>query len=426
MSAAGVIIESMLAQPEVIPEMSCLLKLEHFPDSDHRKIFSLIQKRSQEGQEIDISLILSDLADEMPLDKAQDLLARLNAGNSLTRNLKANVAKLLREHERSQTRAALEAALSTISDKRTDPSAVWEALLEKGVSLQADKPEPHVYTAEDAARSFLNTLALERKHTGELHGLSTGVPGLDEITGGFGKGEFHIYGGLPGRCKTAAALQALAANAKAGHPVLFFSVEMTHTEVMRRLCGAPSVGATASRRVSYLSDAKYNKLIEYTAGEVAKWPVTIVDSGELTPGQVASRARLEIRRRGIELVIVDYLQLLNGPGKELRERVGHCANALRQLAKSTQVPVLCLSQLRRPSSGLNERPSMIELRESGEIEAHAHCVILTYQPITDKGEMTGEDELIVGKNRNGVLGSVPVTFNRYSLTFQPRTYERKQ
>jgi replicative DNA helicase len=132
-----------------------------------------------------------------------------------------------------------------------------------------------------------------------------------------------------------------------------------------------------------------------------------------------ARAKLAIRRYGVKLIVVDYLRLAEVSGRELRERVGEAANTLRKLAKQENVAVVGLSQLKRPEN-INDRPSMIDLKESGDIEAHAHTVLLLYQPQDNKGEFTREDEIIIGKQRNGPLGSEPVRFNKDLLQFEPR------
>ncbi len=124
----------------------------------------------------------------------------------------------------------------------------------------------------------------------------------------------------------------------------------------------------------------------------------------------------------MKLIVVDYLRLVDAPGRELRDRVGYVANALRQLAKSERVGVVLLSQLRRPEGGINARPTMLDLKESGDIEAHSHVVLLPYLPVTNDGRPTLEDELlIIGKNRNGGVGSLPVYFDEKRLQFFDRT-----
>jgi replicative DNA helicase len=110
--------------------------------------------------------------------------------------------------------------------------------------------------------------------------------------------------------------------------------------------------------------------------------------------------------------------------REIRERVGKVADALRQLAKVERIPVVLLSQLRRPQN-VNDVPTMIDLKESGDIEAHAHVVLLLHIPTGPDGKPTGEDTIIIGKNRNGARGPVPVTFSPHKLRFYPRSMERE-
>jgi replicative DNA helicase len=120
---------------------------------------------------------------------------------------------------------------------------------------------------------------------------------------------------------------------------------------------------------------------------------------------------------------VDYIRLVKASGKELREQVGNVTDALRQLAKTERVGVIALSQLARPTGkSLSARPSMLRLKESGDIEAHAHVVLLIHMPMkSDKP--TGDDEIIIAKNRHGPIGTIDVTFSRDRLKFLPRVAE---
>jgi len=124
----------------------------------------------------------------------------------------------------------------------------------------------------------------------------------------------------------------------------------------------------------------------------------------------------------VKLIIVDYLRLVTAPGRELRERVANVANGLRELAKTERIGVVLLSQLRRPEGGINAKPTMLDLKESGDIEAHSHVVVLPYLPITDNGgPLPDEQLLIIGKNRNGRMGPLPVFFDERRLQFVDRT-----
>jgi replicative DNA helicase len=135
--------------------------------------------------------------------------------------------------------------------------------------------------------------------------------------------------------------------------------------------------------------------------------------------RIVSKARLAIQKKGVRLVIVDYLQLIKATGHERRDMVSEATNQLRMLAKETGIPVMALSQLRRPHS-LNDRPTMIDLKESGDIEAHAHVVLLLYMPMAQDTRPSGEEEIIIGKQREGPTGTVPVFFKGSHRIFAER------
>jgi hypothetical protein len=142
----------------------------------------------------------------------------------------------------------------------------------------------------------------------------------------------------------------------------------------------------------------------YAMNDVIQWPLYVDDASKLTIQQIQSRARLYIRKYGIKIIVVDYLLLVDDPTeKEIRLRAGKIVNALRQVAKDENVAVIALSQLSRPKN-IADKPTMISLRESGDIEAAAHGVLLIHMPVNEAGQFTGEDEIIVAKQREGVLG----------------------
>jgi replicative DNA helicase len=133
-----------------------------------------------------------------------------------------------------------------------------------------------------------------------------------------------------------------------------------------------------------------------------------------------------IARDKAKLIIVDYLQLVRADAPDIRERVGRVADHLRILAKTEQVPVVLLSQLRRPQ-GINDEPTLIDLKESGDIEAHAHIVLLIHSPVGPDMRPAIEQKIIIAKNRNGLRGQVPVMLNDAKLLFYSRDLvERRQ
>jgi len=245
-------------------------------------------------------------------------------------------------------------------------------------------------------------------------GLRLGLPALDQLTTGINREELWVVGGMPGRGKTALALQSAMNLAGDGFPVYFISLEMSRYAVMRRLLKM-KFGTAA---VEYPNSKQLSALFEYEK-ELRQLPFYLNDSSSLEIEELISRARMRIARSGIRLVIVDYIQLIRFEGKDRRERVSECTDRLRRLAKDTGVPVMALSQLRR-SQNVNDRPTMIDLKESGDIEAHAHVILLLYMPVGQDGAFTGEDELIVGKQREGPTGKVPIAFLGTKCQFYER------
>jgi replicative DNA helicase len=130
-----------------------------------------------------------------------------------------------------------------------------------------------------------------------------------------------------------------------------------------------------------------------------------------------------VKRHGVRLIVVDYVQIIDCPARDERQAVTRISRALRMLAKDQQVGVLALSQMPRPRDGnLNKRPTKFDLKESGSLEADAHTVVLIYRPVDENNEPTRHDELIIGKQRNGPVTTVPVTYRNEHVRFEPRGF----
>jgi replicative DNA helicase len=266
-----------------------------------------------------------------------------------------------------------------------------------------------------------------------LIGLPTGLSCLDVATGGLRPGELIVVGARPGAGKSALAGQIAIANAEIGNVLAFFSLEMSRLDLCRRFLSAvtdvPAYKLRDPRLMGAKKDDASNPLwrsLAAGAGKIAEWPILIDDNGSPTISEIIARAKLHIARDKAKLIIVDYLQLVRADAPDIRERVGRVADQLRILAKTEQVPVVLLSQLRRPQ-GINDEPTLIDLKESGDIEAHAHIVLLIHSPVGPDLRPAFEQKIIIAKNRNGLRGQVPVMLNDSKLLFYSRDLvERRQ
>ena len=252
------------------------------------------------------------------------------------------------------------------------------------------------------------------------HFLNTGYLSLDQVVGGVAKGAMLILGARPSVGKTALGLNIASEVAKRGEHVLFFSLEMSRAELAQRLISSEAeVGLTNIRS----GQAGPDELAECSsaAGTLAELPLIIDDDAGMTIPGIRARIRREVTARGLALVVVDYLQLINpGAGRRAENRQNEVADMSRQLkvmAKEFNVPIICLSQLSRPPKDVKERkPQLEDLRDSGAIEQDADVVVFLHRSRgTDPRDPTVE--VLVRKNRNGPTGEFPLTFMPHIVRF---------
>lgn len=172
-------------------------------------------------------------------------------------------------------------------------------------------------------------------------------------------------------------------------------------------------------------DVARRQLVQDSMCRVARWPLFVVEDGSLSVQNLLAKARLLIRQEKIGLLIVDYVQLISAPARDERDRLTKVSNALRCLAKDTGIPIVAISQLSRPRDGnQNFRPNKFSLKESGSLENDSHVIILVYRPVDELGSPTGQDELIIAKQRNGPVSNERVFFDSETLTFRERKHSR--
>lgn len=264
---------------------------------------------------------------------------------------------------------------------------------------------------------------LQRK--GELTGVSTGLIDLDKMTFGFHPQEMIVVAGRPSMGKTSLALRfteaaVLPKLSQKAVPTLLFSLEMGADQLaMRLLCGRARVNMTKLRD-GFLSADSQKDLVQ-TAKELKNAPLWIDDAGSLTILEMRAKARrMQSQLNGkLGLVVIDYLQLLSGTDSRVprEQQIAEISRGIKSMAKELKVPVVVLSQLNRESEKERRQPRLSDLRESGSIEQDADLVLLISKKKDNEEEEDGgapvlARELIVAKQRNGPVGTVPVSFVR--------------
>lgn len=253
-----------------------------------------------------------------------------------------------------------------------------------------------------------------RAQNGDDEGVMTGIPSLDRMTRGLQAEDLVLLAARPSIGKSALAGNVAHHAARLGHRVLLFSLEMGGASIAARLIAAQGSLSLGDIRCGRLSEDGI-ELLDRAVAELESREegvrVWIDPTAAITPGALSARARRMHRTHGIGLVIVDYLGLMRVPGKtERREReVAECSAALKALAKELRVPVLALSQLRRPipGAGKERKPSLTDLRDSGALEQDADVVLLLHRASLSATEA----ELEVAKHRNGPTGNIKLAWN---------------
>jgi replicative DNA helicase len=292
--------------------------------------------------------------------------------------------------------------------------------------------------------------AAAMKSGGHLSGLTTGLDGINNKLGGLMNSDLIVLAGRPAMGKTALATNiafqcALRARKggdedRAGAPVAFFSLEMSADQLANRILAEQSQINSEQLRKGDLKQEDFNRLAR-AAEALHDLPLYIDDTPALSIASLRTRARRLKRRHRVGLVVVDYLQLLQGSGSRTSEsrvnEISEITRGLKTLAKELNVPVLALSQLsRQVEQRPDKRPQLSDLRESGTIEQDADIVLFVYreeyyheslkpedgsdkfQAWRDKGDrISGRAEVIVGKHRHGATGIVPLNFDRQFTRF---------
>jgi replicative DNA helicase len=260
-----------------------------------------------------------------------------------------------------------------------------------------------------------------------ITGVATGFTDLDELTSGFQPSDLIIIAGRPSMGKTAFCLN-VAQHAATVNQVstVIFSLEMSKEQLaLRMLCSEARVD-NHKLRSGHIAENEWGKLT-MAAGRLAEASLFIDDTPGMSVFEMRAKARRLKSEHGLGMIIIDYMQLMSGSRSDSREQeISEISRSLKALAKELSVPVLALSQLnRRLEDRTDKKPQMSDLRESGAIEQDADVILFIYRDEVyhrDSEEAKGKAEVIIGKQRNGPIGDVPLTFINQYTRFENRSY----
>ena len=411
------VLGSMLSSKEAVSKSIQWLTPDVFYKDAHGKIFSAMELLFDKGEPVDTVSVIDLLKKNKELESV--------GGTYFVTGLVESVptAAHVERYSKIVMEKALLRSLITLShtiakeayEDSQDVADILDTVEQSIFSITQNRLKGGFTQINDIVVAALEKLELIRASGGSVIGVPSGLLDLDDITSGFQEGDLIIIAGRPGMGKTALALSMIRnAALEADVGVGMFSLEMAnHQLAMRLLCAEARVDSHFVRTGKL--PAKLWKNLGLSAGDLEKAPIYLDDSPALTVLELRAKARRLKAEHNIGMIVVDYLQLMQGPrGVENRQQeISVISRSLKALAKELSIPVVALSQLSRAvEQRADRKPQLSDLRESGAIEQDADVVIFLYRPwvYSQEDEDEGKAEIIVAKQRNGPTGHVSASF----------------
>lgn len=391
-------------------EVSELLSEDMFTRYEHKHIYNVITGLAQQNVEIDVVTVAHDckanttdlmylgtLVKDCPTKENAIVYVKSLQSETVKRKMIVGIAELQSKLTSEIDCTKSIQLLNDFTDSITN-------------SVQTDR-KPRLI--KEILQEVVEDISKAYEANGEIIGLSTGFKGLDYMLNGLESGRVMVLAGRPGSGKTTLAFNVAENVALADKTVLFFSLEMSGGEVGKKtVC---SIGNLDSRQVKTgRMDEKSLTRLTDACGKMVDKKLIVDDKPDLTVSDMKARARIEKRKHGLDLIVIDYIQLMTGKGNNRTEQVGDISRNIKLMAKELDVPVIALSQLSRNlESRADKRPMLSDLRESGAIEQDADIVAFIYRDEYYNPDTADKNlaEINIAKQRDGETGVVIMETN---------------
>jgi len=421
------ILSAVLIDGSTLLDIVEILSPEDFYRTAHQKIFAAITELFAKSEPIDLVTVANNLKEKGQLEEVggATYLAIMIDTVPLAVNAE-HYARIIRD--KSSLRKLIAQANIIVNRCFEDRGDVDEVVnfAEKSIfEISENKLKKSFFPVSDLINGNIDTLE-ERQGSGSmLTGVPSGFTRLDQLTSGFQGSDLIIVAGRPAMGKTSFALNvARNAAVDANVPVAIFSLEMSKEQLSMRLLTSEARIDSARLRGGFFNEDDWERLTN-AAGILEQAPIYIDDSADITAMDIRAKARRLKADKGLGLVIIDYLQLMRGStSKERRDlEISEISRSLKILAKELSVPVLALSQLNRMlEQRSDKRPMLSDLRESGALEQDADLVAFIYRDEVynqdENNPNRGKAEIILGKQRNGPVGTAFLTFLKSYTRFE--------
>ncbi len=423
--AEKAVLGAILSDADSLTLIEGVLETRHFFLDSHQKIYASILEVSAGGESADIVTVAEKLRQNKVKELGPAYLIELTENCPVAQNLE-HYARIVRNHY--YRRSVIRVCQDVISRAEAYEGRIEgfiESVEKQFLQISSEYDRKGILQADVVLESTIEEIQKKLESDGSITGVPTGFNDLDQITGGMQPSDLIILAARPGMGKTAFVLNLATNAAFAGKKVAVFTLEMSKEQLMARVLSAVSRVDSSRLRKGDLSDEEQDRLMEGARRIYEKKECLGIDE---TPGislmELRSRCRRYHKEFGLDMIIIDYLQLMTaGDGRsESREReISEISMGLKNLAKELRVPVMALAQLNRgPDSRPDKRPKISDLRESGSMEQDADMILFIYRDeyYNPSSELAGIAELLIAKNRHGSTKSIKLAYQPHYVSFQ--------
>ncbi len=422
------VLGAILIHNEAFNHAAEILDGQDFFRDAHRRIFNSMVALSERNDAIDFITVKEELSRSGQLDEVGGPAYIASLADGVPRS--ANVEYYARiVKEKSTLRSLIHSAnkiLAEAYDAEQEPDLLLDEAERAIFAIAEDRIRAGFVPLRDLVQGSFATIEKLQQNKGAITGVPSGFHDLDEMTTGFHPGDLVVIAARPSMGKTSFVLNiAQHVGTHTSMTVGFFSLEMSKEQLFMRLLTSEARIDAHRFRTGFLNEKDYGRLSQ-ALGTLAEARVFIDDSASIGVLEMRAKARRLKAEHGLDVLIIDYLQLMQGRGRfeSRQQEVSAISRSLKGLAKELACPIIALSQLSRaPEGRTDHRPQLSDLRESGAIEQDADVVCFIYRPeVYDRNETRPEDqgvaEIIIGKQRNGPIGSVKLSFLNQFTRFE--------
>ena len=440
------VLGAVMIDKDAFSIISEIIRPESFYEPRHQKIYAAVQALNMSERPVDIMTVTEELRHEGTLEDVggPGYILEISSKVASSANVEYHAHILA---QKFLARQLIQFA-SRIEEKAFDETADIDELMQEAEGSLFEISQKNMktdYTQIDPVlQQAVDILQKASQNTSGLTGIPTGFTDLDDMTSGWQPSDLIILAGRPAMGKTSFAL-SLAKNIAVDYrnPIAFFSLEMNNVQLVNRLISNTCEISGHKILNGQLNPAEWERL-DKNLRKLTGAPIYVDDTPGLSVFELRTKARRLVREKGIKIIMIDYLQLMNAAGMRFnnrQEEVSTISRSLKGLAKELDIPIIALSQLSRNvenREGLEgKRPQLSDLRESGAIEQDADMVLFVHRPEyyhiyqDDNGrDLHGMAQIIIAKHRKGATGDVLLTFRgeftRFENPEDSRLGRRKQ